>query len=170
MRQQNNAETYPLPYTVRAGGVSFVMILVPGMFISLALLSLIGRGPAAVLPVVVIICLVWGSIGALLLGIKAQKIILLPDRICYRTLFSQREIRYAGITRIALERVEGSGYRSSKVIRYMLRIEDRSSKPLLINTKPFSKKNMSVVVEILAKHASSADLDTSLLRLSEDTF
>ncbi len=176
MSEQNGARvhSYSLPYTVRSERASIVLVLVLGVFLSLLLLSLVLRSLSAVLPKVLIMCMLWGSIGALMLSIGSKKIVLLPDRICYRTLFSQREILFTNITRVELDRVMRRGYRMFlfvQVAHYVLRIDDRfADKPLFINTKPFSKKDISIVVDVIATHAPSARLDSNTRQLREGTF
>jgi hypothetical protein len=171
MRQQISTGRYSLPYTVRSERAALIVIFFLGIIISLLLLSLIQRGPSAILPVLLLLCIVWGFIGTWMLNVVSKRIVLLPDRICYRTLFSQHEMRFEHITRVELERVRRKGYRTNRVVRYFLRIDDNSSdKPLLINTKPFSKKNLAIVVDAIATHALSATFNDDVRQIGEDTF
>jgi hypothetical protein len=170
MRNKNETEPYSLPYTVRVGRASLIILFVLAVFISLLILSLIGRSLAALIPVVVLICIIWACIGVLMVFIATQRIVLLADRISYRKLFSQREMPFEDIVHVSLERVVSSGYRS-RAIRYFLRIDDRfSNKPLLINTKPFSKRNLSIIIDALATHAPNVTLDESVRQLRDGTF
>jgi len=171
MKQQSSTGMYSLPYTVRPEKAVFGLVFILGMIISFFLLLVIQRGPSTVLPVVLLLCMIWGYIIAWILSIGLQRIVLLPDRVCYRKLFSTKEVLFADITNVMLEQVRVRGYRGYGVIRYFLRIDARSSeKPLLINTKPFSKKDLSIVIDVITTHAPSAHLDTSLLQLREDAF
>lgn len=171
MRQQISTGSYSLPYTVRPARAVLIFIFFLGIIISLLLLSLIQRGPSAILPVLLLLCIVWGFIGTWMLNVVSKRIVLLPDRICYRTLFSQHEMRFVDITHVELERVRRKGYRTNRVVHYFLRIDDSSSdKPLLINTKPFSKRNLAIVVDAIATHALSATLDDDAQQLRESAF
>ena len=171
MRHQNTMGTYKLPYTAKSERKSIVILIIFGTLISLPVLSILERGPTATLPVIIFLCLLWSSIGVLMLNVVSQKIVLLPDRVIYRTLFSKRETPFRDITYVARESTMRRGYRGSQSIQYILRIEDRfSSNSLLINTKPFSKRNLSIIIDAIATHAPSVTLDESVRQLREGTF
>ena len=165
MGQQNAAMSYSLPYAVRVSWPPFVIFTVLGLLISFPLLSIIQRGPSAVLPVVVILCMVWGSIGILLLVIGLQKIVLLPDRIRYTSLFLRREMLFSDIRRIEVKATPGRGG------GYFLEIYGASSpKPLAISVKPFPRKGISVIVDVIATHTPSVTLDQKASQLREGVF
>jgi hypothetical protein len=172
MSERNTTGTHSLPYTARVEPASLLVFLVPGLFLTLIVLSMLGRGPSAVLPVVLLLVLVWLFLGTLLLRTLA-KIVLLPDRICYDTLFSKQEMFFADITQVEFDRVARGAYRIPPGIRapqYLLRIEDQSSsKRLLINAKPFSKRDLSIVIDVIATHAPQAFLNEGALRLRDRT-
>ncbi len=168
--QKNITGTYLLPRIIRAGWSPVVIFPVLGLLISLPLLSIIGRGPSAVLPVIVLLCVIWCAIAALVIVIASQRIVLQPESISYRTLFSRRKILFADITQVQLERVVGAG-RGSRTVKYILRIEDRlSDKPLLINIKSFSKRGISIVVDAIVRHSGSVTLDEGARQLREGIF
>ena len=165
MKHPDGALTYSLPYTVKASWVPIIIFSLLGLLISFPLLLVSGRGSSAVLPVVVILCMVWAFIGLFLIMIGKQKIVLMNDIVRSVTLFSHIDMPYTDITRVELEPVHGRGS------GYILQIySDFSGRQLLINTKPFSKQDISIVVDVIATHAPSARLDSNTRQLREGTF
>jgi hypothetical protein len=96
-------------------------------------------------------------------GSVPNKIILLPDKLRYNTLFSSKEMFFADISRVTVKVVHGRG-------GGYIRIDARSGNPLLISMKPFSKRNMSIVVDVIATCAPTAVLDENAHLLREGTF
>src|SRR5437660_11082721 len=105
MKNPDVAANYSLPYTVKASWALAIIFSLLGLLISLLLLSIIRRGPSAVLPVIAILCIVWVFLILLLVLFTAQKIVLLENSIRSIVLFSRHEMLYSDITRVEVESV-----------------------------------------------------------------
>ena len=163
MNQQNNTAFHDLPYTVRASWTFFIILCALGLLISFALLSLIGRGPSVILPIIVILCLLWVLLLIFMLVIGSRRIVLLPDSISYRTLMSRRDIAYTEIIHIGIDRVvRTGGARGGRAARYYLQIDTTMpEKHLRINAQVFSKRDIAFVINTIGVRVPSARLDES---------
>jgi|GEM_PF-4836238 hypothetical protein len=161
MGQQDVAGPYILPYTARAGRAPFIIFPILGGVISLLLVPLVLQSLSA-WP---LFLLLWGAIGLFLFWIGSSKIVLLPDRICYHTAFSRREMRFADIARVEVRAVPG---RSGS---YFIQIADRfAGKPLRISFRAFRKRDVAIVIDAIATHAPSVILDEGARQLRAGTF
>lgn len=161
--RQNTTRRHSLPYIVRASWPPFLIFSAFGVVMSLSLLSIVGRGSSTFLPVLLIFCVIWVVIGSVLFWLASYKITLFADRICYRHLFSSNEMPFTDINYVELQVLGRGGY--------ILAIRNHtSSNPLFVSLKPFSKRDISIVIDVIATYAPRARLNDGARQLRQGTF
>ena len=162
-------DTYSLPYTAKAEwttylifSIFFVPILLLWVFISF-------QHPASNAWEAVLILFIMLSI--FLAWIGAFKIILQEDRLFYSTLLSKNnEILFSDITRIGFKvlSAEESARKSALIVlEIYTKIKEA---PLAINMKPFSKRDLAILVDVVSKKNPEIDMDAVTLKLKEGEF
>lgn len=159
----HNATAQPaIPYTVRVQVAPLILIVLLGAGISIPLLTLLGRGPAAAAPVIVLLIAIWGALALLIFWIASYRVTLLPDRIRYRTLTTTHEAHYSDVAALTVETISVRGYRGERESRRLRVDARRPSETLLIPLAPFSRKGIATLVATVMSHAPHARIDASL--------
>ena len=152
--------TYQLPYVVKAEWTTYFIFSL--LFGPIALLWLVGYfknpvanawAPLLILFLVLTLFLVWAA---------ALRVILEKDRIIYQTLFSRRrELFFSDVKKVKI----------SIGLYYQLNLFGaRNSQPLTINMKPFSRRNLAIIIDAVASENQAVELDRLSVSLVEGDF
>jgi hypothetical protein len=155
--------TYSLPYTIKAEWTAYVVFsVIFGLLILLAAYADFVKPQSGVFVIEIIVLVIFT---VFLFWIASFRIIIDKNGIIYKTLFSQKNIVFSEIERVEIhagrstsnsEKSAGMPYRPAAFIRMDL---FTNSNLLMINMKPFSKKNMAIVVDAI----NTANPNTELL-------
>ncbi len=139
--------SYTLPYTAYAELTPSVAVGMVGLLIVLALIPQPFRVPAAL----ALLFLTW--------RLSARKIRLTSDRVRHVTLTGQRELRYSDVARLEAWMARGRSRYGGYAVP-MLGIYARGSdEPLTISNRPFSKRDMAVLVDAIATANPAVELN-----------
>jgi hypothetical protein len=143
-----NITDIQLPYTIKAERHTYLIFLfMIGPIITLSLIGTLFR--ASIWPVPVIMTILLGSIW---LVIKSFTICLLDDKIIVTSLFRRHEIRYQEISRFNF------GYKKTNrgAVPAIIIVQKNIKKPFSFPIKPFSKKDLAIVGNVMQMKAPSA--------------
>ncbi len=168
--------TYKLPYTIRAGWTSYV---VPTSIIfgplSLVAVLVAFKSPSHAQSFLLPDLIIFGSLTFFLIWIASFKIVLNSDSISYKTLFSKGlQVKFSEIKKVEIDigmhssRSKQSGRQKSY---YSLNIFTHSPKQhLSINMKPFSKRDLAILIDAIMVANPSVELDRLSRNLYEGDF
>jgi len=105
---------------------------------------------------------------AMLVWTRRFKIVILGDKIVYSTLFSKKNVvKFANIKKLEIK------IGQNKNVFYALHIHDNnrySTEPLIINMKPFSKNDLSLLVKTITSVNPSVEIDHDVKKLKQGHF
>lgn len=156
---RERAPSHDAAFTIHTQPAPAIVIVILGVAISVPLLTLLGRGPSALAPVLALLVAIWVALALLLARILSITVSILPDRIRYTALPRRRELPYADLATVSLERATVQGYRTSREST-RLRLERASGgAKLVIPLEPFRRADVARIVDALASRAPGARLD-----------
>ncbi len=167
MTLQKVKGTYTLPHVIKADWTAYLIFSIFfGPIVILGIFATLKNSSAWPVSFVALIFLV-----AFLAWINSFKIILSDDKIIYKTLFSKnKEAIFSKINNMEIN-IGLKHKANAKSAFYQLDIYERGSIELLsINMKPFSKRDLAIIVDTIAIKAPSAKMDELTYQLKEGDF
>ena len=159
-----------LPLTLKPEPIGYIIFIILGVLISLPLLSILPRGPSAILPVGILLAMVWLFVGVFIFWIAFQRIYLKADRLIFRENFATRELLYADITKVELLK-QMTSVRGASMPTYLLNFYRASSDtPFPIVPKPYSLKDLSRLLSTIHAVAPQASFDDLAQQMASGTF
>ena len=167
--------TYTLPYAIKAEWAGHMIFSI--LFIPISLLWIVvaykNQSQNFLLPILI----PWIILTIFLVWLASFKIILRTGSIFYKTLFSKgKEIPYTNIKNVEIDIglfPSGSGLceRASRRGFYRLNLFRHAiEEPVTINMKPFSKRDLAIIVDRITVANPSVGLDELSQSLKDGDF
>ena len=168
------------PYTIRIGKAPYMVFLIPWTILSFMMINKLSKDPSdfshswlisLVICVGVAIIFIW--------GVSAYRIVIDREKMIFRTIFSKEQAMISDMKKIEVNSGSTILYsqprRPTKAVSgkgfLQLAIYFRNSdKPLIINLKTLSPKDISVLITMLTESNPDIELDAASVRLKEGGF
>lgn len=168
-------DTYKLPYTIKAEWTAYLVFSI--MFVPITLLWIIDYRPDtnSWQPILILLSI----LTLFLIWIKIFRITLENNKIFYKTLFSKKELLFSdikkieiatGIDRTASEEMAGVSFVKRRMGAFIRMNISSKNELLSINMKPFSKRNLIIIVDAITIANSNVELDAPALALKQGDF
>ena len=156
---------YSIPYSIKAEWTSYLVFSILFAPITIIAAVAVFKDPSG-WPVLLVIALLLGWI---LFWLGSYKILLLEDKIVYKTMFSSKEVLPSNIRKMQIsigiqQGQKGKGF-------YRLEIYPSSSENVLtINMKPFSKRDLAILTDYITINNPYVEIDNLIREIKESNF